>query len=274
MAPFKLHLLTHWNEKQTDSSPTQSLLRWAGAFSLVTALLGTSGGLAIAQTSFPSPSQSQSQSPAQPSQASPPPSPQLRESPRPLLRVGSEGAAVADVQAMLTLLGFYQEAVDGRFDEDTAIAVRNFQQWAGLVADGVVGESTWSRLLPTTERANPTPAPTPPAEDSTSGTDSGTRPISTATPSTNPPETDDSDESPESTESTNTEVGFPLLKRGMRGTAVAGLQERLRAIGVYGGPIDGVFGPQTETAVIAAQRQFDLVPDGVVGTATWTAILR
>ena len=60
----------------------------------------------------------------------------------------------------------------------------------------------------------------------------------------------------------------------MRGAAVIGLQERLNAIGVYNGPIDGIFGSQTEAAVIAAQRRFNLTPDGVVGTATWTSLLQ
>ena len=35
---------------------------------------------------------------------------------------------------------------------------------------------------------------------------------------------------------------------------------------------DGFFGPQTEEAVIAAQKLFGLTPDGVVGEQTWDAI--
>ena len=60
---------------------------------------------------------------------------------------------------------------------------------------------------------------------------------------------------------------FPILRRGARGEAVRGLQNRLRAIGVYQGEADGVFGAGTETAVKTAQRKFGLEADGVVGGA-------
>lgn len=36
--------------------------------------------------------------------------------------------------------------------------------------------------------------------------------------------------------------------------------------------IDGIFGPATENAVIAAQRRFGLTPDGIVGRLTWDEI--
>ena len=60
----------------------------------------------------------------------------------------------------------------------------------------------------------------------------------------------------------------------MRGSAVSGLQMRLQAIGVFGGAIDGVFGTETQEAVKAAQQKFNLEPDGVVGSATWEALMR
>jgi peptidoglycan hydrolase-like protein with peptidoglycan-binding domain len=60
----------------------------------------------------------------------------------------------------------------------------------------------------------------------------------------------------------------------MRGSAVTGLQERLKAIGVFEGAIDGIFGTETQEAVKAAQRNLNLDPDGVVGPATWIALLR
>jgi peptidoglycan hydrolase-like protein with peptidoglycan-binding domain len=60
----------------------------------------------------------------------------------------------------------------------------------------------------------------------------------------------------------------------MKGSAVNALQERLRSVGVFRGAIDGVFGQETQNAVKAAQRKFNLEPDGVVGPATWNALLR
>ena len=38
--------------------------------------------------------------------------------------------------------------------------------------------------------------------------------------------------------------------------------------------VDGIFGAQTENALTAFQRIFDLDPDGVVGPATWYALVR
>lgn len=46
------------------------------------------------------------------------------------------------------------------------------------------------------------------------------------------------------------------------------LQRRLRELGYDPGPVDGVFGPRTETAVQAFQRDSNLRPDGIVGPRT------
>jgi cell wall-associated NlpC family hydrolase len=58
----------------------------------------------------------------------------------PLLRVGSRGSAVADLQARLGV------AADGAFGPQTQAAVINFQRGHGLAADGVVGPRTWIAL--------------------------------------------------------------------------------------------------------------------------------
>jgi peptidoglycan hydrolase-like protein with peptidoglycan-binding domain len=60
----------------------------------------------------------------------------------------------------------------------------------------------------------------------------------------------------------------------MRGPAVAQLQERLKVLGFLNASSDGVFGLATQAAVKAAQQRFNLTPDGVVGPATWSALLR
>jgi hypothetical protein len=59
--------------------------------------------------------------------------------------------------------------------------------------------------------------------------------------------------------------GRPTLRRGDTGEFVRQLQTKL------GVPPDAVatFGPQTEAAVRAFQRQHGLVPDGIVGPKTW-----
>lgn len=57
-----------------------------------------------------------------------------------------------------------------------------------------------------------------------------------------------------------------LLKRGDSGEQVAKLQERL------GLTADGIFGNDTQRAVVNFQTEHDLFPDGIVGDMTWTAL--
>src|SRR5215469_10627031 len=66
----------------------------------------------------------------------------------------------------------------------------------------------------------------------------------------------------------------PRLARGATGSAVSGLQKGLRTFGdpnspTDPGPIDGSFGPRTESAVRAYQTQQGLAADGIVGDQTW-----
>lgn len=67
---------------------------------------------------------------------------------RPILKVGSQGERVSELQAALKLLGFYSGVVDGTYSENTASAVSQFKQAAGLNPDGIVDASTWQRLFP------------------------------------------------------------------------------------------------------------------------------
>src|SRR5690554_4137469 len=64
----------------------------------------------------------------------------------------------------------------------------------------------------------------------------------------------------------------PLLQQGSSGPAVRDLQTRLRNFGFDPGPIDGIFGSRTRAAVVDFQRSRGLVPDGLVGVLTWTAL--
>lgn len=57
-----------------------------------------------------------------------------------------------------------------------------------------------------------------------------------------------------------------VLERGSTGERVAALQRALHC------PPDGVFGPETEAAVMAFQRGVGLRVDGVVGPATWAEL--
>ncbi len=63
-----------------------------------------------------------------------------------------------------------------------------------------------------------------------------------------------------------------VLRRGDRGPAITSLQLNLQNAGYNPGPIDGVFGGQTEAAILAFQRDRGLEVDGVVGPATEAAL--
>ncbi len=63
----------------------------------------------------------------------------------PLLKRGSQGAAVKELQEALTAAG-YPIASDGTFGPATEAAVRRFQNDSGLRADGIVGPRTRAAL--------------------------------------------------------------------------------------------------------------------------------
>lgn len=58
----------------------------------------------------------------------------------------------------------------------------------------------------------------------------------------------------------------------MRGPHVLAIQRALVAAGISVGPIDGVFGPMTEAAVVNLQLLHGLTPDGAVGPDTAAAL--
>ena len=139
----------------------------------------------------------------------------------PLLKMGSRGAAVIELQQALSRLGYSPGVIDGIFGPKTESAVRAFQSAKGLVVDGIVGPKTWAAIDSALQ--NPTPT-------------------------------------------------HPLLKRGTTGAAVRELQQALSDLGYSPGPIDGIFGPKTESAVRGFQSSNGLVVDGIVGPKTWAAI--
>lgn len=64
----------------------------------------------------------------------------------------------------------------------------------------------------------------------------------------------------------------PTLRQGSRGSAVTDLQSKLTALGFNPGPIDGIFGGGTASAVRAFQASRGLSADGVVNSSTWAAL--
>ena len=64
----------------------------------------------------------------------------------------------------------------------------------------------------------------------------------------------------------------PVLKKGSNDPAVRDLQEALKALGYDPGPIDGVFGENTDSAVREFQQAREIPVDGIVGRVTWINI--
>lgn len=163
------------------------------------------------------------------------------------LRQGSSGDYVTVLQVMLNRIGRDYPAiprispVDGIFGSQTEEAVRKFQSIFNLTSDGIVGQGTWYKLVflyvgvtDLSELVSEGQSFTqiqPPAAGTT-------------------------------------------LQEGSTGMAVSTLQYLLSIVGQFSNviptlTIDGIFGPQTTQAVIAAQRQFGLPATGVVDNVTW-----
>lgn len=66
-----------------------------------------------------------------------------------------------------------------------------------------------------------------------------------------------------------------LIRRGQRHRAVADLQARLEHLGFVIEPseLGGTFGPSTETTIKEFQQRWGLDVDGIVGEATWRALV-
>ena len=165
------------------------------------------------------------------------------------LQLGSTGDDVRILQIRLNRISDNYPAIPkinapyGVFSYDTEEAVKEFQRVFSLTDDGVVGNATWyaiQRIYNSVKRLNDLNSEGISQQDITSQ--------------------------------------FPeVLREGDRNLGVTSLQYYLDYLsGFYNTipsvSVDGIFGPTTTSAVIAAQNTFGLTPDGVVGEATWNAI--
>lgn len=185
-----------------------------------------------------------------------------------ILAVGSSGDRVSHLQATLKLLGFYSGNIDGTYSQATQDAVAQFQSAAGITADGIVGPSTWDKLLPAPDAVAAIPdgevPPAPPAN-----------PPASTPESSGPVNSSPENSSPENSSPEPSLNGPPpVLRVEAVGSAVSQLQSELQSLGYYKGEIDGGYGEQTEAAVRQFQSDQQLAVDGVVGPSTWDALSR
>ena len=153
-----------------------------------------------------------------------------------VLKSGSKGSEVQDLQRMLKTLGFFNEEVTGNFGPVTEAAVKAYQQSRGLTADGVAGAATLQQIAQ----------------------DSGTSAASAAGASSGG-------------SGGGTAVG--LLKQGDEGDAVKQIQQALKNLGFFTGDVTGFFGAITAQALTAYQKANNLDADGVAGAATLNLLL-
>lgn len=68
-------------------------------------------------------------------------------------------------------------------------------------------------------------------------------------------------------------LGARILRKGDEGKDVEDLQTRIKAVGYDPGEIDGEYGPNTESAVKALQKDADILVDGEFGPDSYAALL-
>lgn len=163
----------------------------------------------------------------------------------PYLKVFGSGNMdyVKKLQEQLNKLGYNVGPADGIFGYQTEAQVRAFQKARNLYVDGEVGQKTWAALYADGTAAVQTPAET-------------TAPA----------------EQPAKTTATDTS-SYPYLTKGSGNAEyVKILQNQLNKLGYNVGPVDGIFGAQTEAQVRAFQKAKGLYVDGQVGPVTWRTL--
>lgn len=65
---------------------------------------------------------------------------------QPQLQLGSQGAAVLELERLLTKLQVYRQPAKGIFDKAVEFSVKLFQYRVFLTPDGIVGPLTWQAL--------------------------------------------------------------------------------------------------------------------------------
>lgn len=219
------------------------------------------------------------------------------------LRLGDRGGSVSVVQQRLRVLNYYTGPVNGIFDLTTRRSVLAFQQDYGISQTGVVGATTQSYLvsavrepvLPSqlpnfvfvpqgrpiggiasvAQPVNPVVTPLPQGRP-TGGIAPVVTPVNPViaqgqplnpVPLTPVPQGQPSSVSPlRPIQPLTTYRSF--VRVGDTGFEVRRIQQRLRALNYYRGPVNGFFDRTTQDAVVRFQRANGISQTGVVGPTT------
>ncbi|RKL68036.1 peptidase [Salipaludibacillus neizhouensis] len=150
------------------------------------------------------------------------------------LREGIRHGDVEELQDALRDTGHFNSSNStGYFGPVTNKSVRAFQKSKGLSVDGIAGPNTFSAL------------------GVSGGSSSSSSKVSASSSSINFSQT---------------------LRQGSRGSAVRTLQNALNNNGANAGTADGVFGPNTASAVRSFQRSAGIGVDGIAGPQTYKAL--
>jgi len=202
---------------------------------------------------------------------------------------GSKGPEVADVQAKLQKLGYFDRRPTGHFGLLTKQAVIRFQEDEGITANGIVEKETQTALSRRVDsNSTETKVDSNSTETKVDSNSTETKVDSNSTETkvdSNSTETKIDSNSTEtqtaskpSTESKQEKAIVPgnkiTLRRGDKGAEVKSLQQLLTDAGVYSGKITGTMDLQTSLAVRQFQRSHRIGVDGVVGLRTWTALAK
>lgn len=187
-----------------------------------------------------------------------------------ILQLGDRGSQVSALQESLAAAGFPTNT-NGIFDAATQRAVIRFQQAKKLTVDGIVGPQTLA-ALPAIGGTNPASTPRTASRRSTRPTPSTNlnppkTPVSSSTSRTTSNrsirQTPSTNLKPPKTIVSSSTSAMPISqqtkpKPSLSPSNIEALQKRLQELGFYRGEIDGIWGPQTQAAVEAAQRAYSI----------------
>lgn len=218
-----------------------------------------------------------------------------------VLKAGSTGSAVKEVQSALTSQGYGDIKADGKYGASTVAAVKRFQKANNLVEDGKAGNRTLMKLLGHIPDNNPSGSDDiltiGSVGDQVRSLQSGLKSLGypvgkvdgtfgkntqsavKAFQSLNNLTVDGKAgkktiavlESGSAAPYSKTET-YTTLRKGSTGSAVTKLQKALATLGYYTNSITGYYNNATVDAVADFQDAYGLIQDGVAGPKTQAAL--